>query len=56
MMTLRYITAAEVWHQQREREREREKREREKEGKEPYLKEREGDRNIFHYWNLHCNF
>ena len=53
MMTLRHITAAEVRNQQKDREL---KREREREGKEPQLKQREGDRNIFHDWIRHCNF
>ena len=52
MVTLRYITAAEVRNQQKEREI---KREREIEGKEPQPKEREGYRNIFHDWIRHCN-
>ena len=51
MVTLRHITAAEVWNQQREI-----KRDREREGKETQPRERKGGRNIFYDWIRHCNF
>ena len=60
MMTLRRITAAEVWHHQRERERERERErgnvnEKEKErnpNRQATGRETERARNIFHVIRL----